>query len=97
MAQGLATFDDKLCCQDCLTQWDQWDWAKCESRMRWLHVGNNSSFVQATVCGCVIYRDVNGSYVVSRQDRPLKKVRVATLAGAYAACQGWDKFHAHQG
>ncbi|MFM7465506.1 MAG: hypothetical protein ACKO28_08575 [Cyanobium sp.] len=57
---------------------------------------NNHSFVQATVSGCVIYRDVNGSYVVSRQDRPLKKVRVATLAGAYAACQGWEKLHSQQ-
>jgi hypothetical protein len=45
----------------------------------------------------VIYRDVNGSYLVSRQDRPLKKVRVATLAGAYAACHGWEKLISHQG
>jgi hypothetical protein len=60
-------------------------------------MGSNPCFVQATVSGCVIYREVNGSYVVSRQDRPLKKVRVATLAGAYATCHRWEKLHSHQG
>lgn len=54
-------------------------------------MGSHPCFVQATLSGCVIYRDTNGSYVVSRPDRPLKKVRVATLASAYAACQGWEK------
>lgn len=54
-------------------------------------MGSHPCFVQATVGGCVIVREANGSYVVSRQDRPMKKVRVATLAGAYAACQGWEK------
>jgi hypothetical protein len=54
-------------------------------------MGNSSHFVQAMVGGCVIYREPTGCYVVSRQIPPLKKVRVATLAGAYAACQGWDK------
>lgn len=56
-----------------------------------MHMGNSSGFVKATVSGCVIYRDITGCYVVSRADRPIKKVRVATLAGAYAACQGWEK------
>ena len=59
-------------------------------------MGSNTCFVQATVCGCVISREVNGSYVVSRQDRPLKIVRVATLAGAYAACHGWEKLLSHR-
>lgn len=52
-------------------------------------MGNVPCFVRATVSGFVIARDTTGCYVVSRQDRPLKKVRVATLAGAYAACEGW--------
>jgi hypothetical protein len=60
-------------------------------------MGSDSCFVQATVSGCMIVREVNGSYVVSRQDRPLKKVRAATLAGAYAACQGWEKLLSHHG
>jgi len=60
-------------------------------------MGSNSCFVQTMVGSYVIYRDLNGSYLVSRQDRPLKKVRVATLAGAYAACQGWEKLISHQG
>lgn len=54
-------------------------------------MGSQPCFVQATVSGCVIYRETTGCYVVSHTDRPLKKVRVATLAGAYAACQGWEK------
>jgi hypothetical protein len=54
-------------------------------------MGSHPCFVQATVSGCVIYRETTGCYVVSRADRPMKKVRVATLAGAYAACQGWEK------
>ena len=58
-------------------------------------MGSTSCFVQATVSGCVIQRDINGSYVVSQPDRPLKKIRVATLAGAYAACQGWEKLRLH--
>jgi len=58
-------------------------------------MGSNPCFVQATVSGCVIYRDVNGSYVVSQPGRPMKKVRVATLAGAYATCQGWEKLLSH--
>jgi hypothetical protein len=56
-------------------------------------MGTNSCFVQATVSGCVIVREPSGCYVVSRQDRPMKKVRVATLAGAYATCHGWEKLH----
>jgi hypothetical protein len=59
-------------------------------------MGTHPSFVQATVSGCVIIRETNGCYVVSRQDQPKKKVRVATMAGAYAACQGWDKLPAPQ-
>ena len=54
-------------------------------------MGSHPCFVQAMVSGCVITRETTGCYVVSRADRPMKKVRVATLAGAYAACQGWDK------
>lgn len=60
-------------------------------------MGNAPCFVHATVSGCVISRELNGCYVVSRQDRPMAKVRVATLAGAYAACQGWEKLHSHRG
>jgi hypothetical protein len=44
-------------------------------------MGSNPCFVQATVSGCVIYRDVNGSYLVSRQDRPLKKRASRPQAG----------------
>lgn len=59
-------------------------------------MGTGSSFVQAKVGSCLIVRETNGCYVVSRQDRPMKKVRAATLAGAYAACQGLENMLSHQ-
>jgi uncharacterized protein YcsI (UPF0317 family) len=49
---------------------------------------NNLSLVHAMVCGCRIYRETTGCYVVSHQDLPKKSIRVATLAGAYATCHG---------
>lgn len=54
-------------------------------------MGNNLCLVQATVCGCLIYRETTGCYVVSRQDLPKQSIRVATLPGAYALCRGWQK------
>lgn len=52
-------------------------------------MGNHLSLVQATDCGCLIYRETTGCYVVSHQDQPKTSIRVATLPGAYAMCQGW--------
>lgn len=41
--------------------------------------------------GCRIYRDTVGRYVVLHADAPLERRGVATLAGAYAACRGWEQ------
>jgi hypothetical protein len=49
------------------------------------------SFVNATGSGCVIYRETSGRYVVSHVEEPLHSRPAATLAGAYAVCQGWER------
>jgi len=38
----------------------------------------------------MIQREVCGRYVVSHPDQPERRLHAATLAGAYAACQGWE-------
>jgi hypothetical protein len=48
------------------------------------------SFVRATGSGFVIYRETSGRYVVNHPQAPLDSLHAATLAGAYAACQGWE-------
>jgi hypothetical protein len=54
-------------------------------------MGSGLSFVNATGSGCVIYRETSGRYVVSHVETPLSKLHAATLAGAYAVCQGWER------
>ncbi|MFN9630568.1 MAG: hypothetical protein ACK59A_10130 [Cyanobacteriota bacterium] len=54
-------------------------------------MGNNLCLVRATGCGCLIYRETTGCYVVSHRGVPQQAVRVATLPGAYALCRGWDR------
>ena len=39
---------------------------------------------------CRIYRMTSGHYLVSRDDEPLNRQEVATLACAYATCRGWE-------
>ena len=51
---------------------------------------DNLSLVQATGSGCLIYRETSGRYVVSHEQEPQERLTVATLAGAYAACRGWE-------
>lgn len=53
-------------------------------------MGSDLSFVNATGSGCVIYRETSGRYVVSHLEAPRHSLHAATLAGAYAACQGWE-------
>lgn len=53
-------------------------------------MGSDLSFVNATGSGCVIYRETSGRYVVSHLDAPRHSLHAATLAGAYAACRGWE-------
>ncbi|MCP9859105.1 MULTISPECIES: hypothetical protein [unclassified Cyanobium] len=48
------------------------------------------SFVNSTGSGCQIFRDRLGCYVVSHELRPGERAMRPTLAGAYAACQGWE-------
>jgi hypothetical protein len=47
------------------------------------------SFVGEAGNGCQIYRETSGRYVVSHQERPQHKRWVATLASAYACCNGF--------
>jgi hypothetical protein len=49
------------------------------------------SFVNATAEGCRIYRETSGCYVVSHERQPQKRLPVATLAGAYAACSRLER------
>jgi len=53
-------------------------------------MGSDLSFVNATGSGCVIYRETSGRYVVSHPEAPRSSMHAATLAGAYAACRGWE-------
>ena len=50
----------------------------------------NLSVVRTTETGCLIQREVTGRYVVSHPSDPARQTHAATLAGAYAACQGWE-------
>ena len=52
--------------------------------------GHQLSFVNATGSGCLIHRETTGRYVVSHEAVPDGQLHAATLAGAYAACCGWD-------
>jgi hypothetical protein len=54
-------------------------------------MGSGLSFVNATGAGCVIYRETSGRYVVSHAETPMRRLPAATLAGAYALCQGWEQ------
>lgn len=51
---------------------------------------DHRSFVDATGSGCLIHRETTGRYVVSHEAIPDGELHAATLAGAYAACCGWD-------
>lgn len=50
----------------------------------------NLSVVRTTETGCLIQREVTGRYVVSHPSEPNRRTHAATLAGAYAACRGWE-------
>ncbi|MEB3200231.1 MAG: hypothetical protein VKK62_06865 [Synechococcaceae cyanobacterium] len=54
-------------------------------------MGNDLSLVQSTGSGCLIYRDTTGAYVVGHEQAPRQRQHAATLAGAYAACRGWEQ------
>jgi len=53
--------------------------------------GSDLSFVNDTGCGCQIFRETTGRYVVSHAQQPRMRVLAATLAGAYAACRSWEQ------
>ena len=53
-------------------------------------IATELSFVNSTGSGCQIHRDRLGCYVVSHELRPGQRAVRPTLAGAYAACQGWE-------
>lgn len=53
-------------------------------------MGSDLSYVGETGHGCLIYRETSGRYVVSHEQQPQQRRRVATLASAYATCQGLD-------
>lgn len=53
-------------------------------------MASDLSFVNSTGSGCQIFRDRLGCYVVSHSLRPGQQAVRPTLAGAYAACQGWE-------
>lgn len=53
-------------------------------------MASDLSFVNSTGTGCQIFRDRLGCYVVSHVLRPGQHAVRPTLAGAYAACQGWE-------
>ncbi|MEB3166941.1 MAG: hypothetical protein VKO65_09775 [Cyanobacteriota bacterium] len=53
--------------------------------------GAELCLVRSISSGCRIYRDTVGRYVVLHEEAPLERWGVATLAGAYAACRGWEQ------
>lgn len=53
-------------------------------------MASDLSFVNSTGSGCRIFRDTLGCYVASHERIPGQRVMSPTLAGAYAACQGWE-------
>jgi hypothetical protein len=56
-------------------------------------MGNELSYVGETGNGCLIYRETSGRYVVSHEQQPQQRRRVATLASAYATCHGLEMGH----
>ena len=54
-------------------------------------MGNELSYVNATGAGCVIFRETTGRYVVSHEQQPSQRLRVATLAAAHAACRSLER------
>ena len=50
-------------------------------------MGSELSYVGETGQGCLIYRETSGRSVVSHEQQPQQRRRVATLASAYATCQ----------
>ena len=63
---------------------DQSQWADVDV------MASELSFVSSTGSGCQIFRYTLGCYVVSHTRRPGQMAMRPTLAGAYAACQGWE-------
>lgn len=53
-------------------------------------MGNELSYVGETGNGCLIYRETTGRYVVSHEQQPHKRRRVANLASAYATCHDFE-------
>ena len=53
-------------------------------------MGNELSYVGETGHGCLIYRETTGRYVVSHEQQPHRRRRVATLASAYATCHSFE-------
>ena len=53
-------------------------------------MGNELSYGGETGKGCLIDRETTGHYVVSHEQQPHRRRRVATLASAYATCQGFE-------
>ncbi len=47
--------------------------------------------VSATETGCLIQKDHSCGFVVSHQGKPAEKLRVPTLASAYATCRDWER------
>ncbi len=54
-------------------------------------MGSELSYVNGTKTGCVIFRETTGRYVVSHEQEPSQRLRVATLAAAHAACRGLER------
>jgi hypothetical protein len=54
-------------------------------------MGDELSYVGETGSGCLIYRETSGRYVVSHEQQPQQRRRVATLASAYATCNGLEQ------
>jgi hypothetical protein len=53
-------------------------------------MGSDRSFVSSTESGCQIFRETSGCYVALHALNPDRQVMTPTLAGAYAACRGWE-------
>ena len=60
-------------------------------------MGNELSYVGETGNGCLIYRETTGRSVVSLEQQPPRRRRVATLASAYATCQGFEMGRQNRG
>ena len=53
-------------------------------------MGNELSYVGESGNGCLIYRETTGRYVVSHEQQPQRRRRVATLASAYATSHSFE-------